>query len=359
MKTTIFSANDVRQIIAHLGIDRVMDEAIEALNNAFLEYQDVNYKTPVRDGFEYNYPDTGLIEWMPTMAKSNQVVIKIVGYHPSNPGKRQLPSVLSTGLSLDTVTGHLEGLMDCTFLTAIRTGAASAIASRILARKDASILGLIGCGAQSVTQLHALSRVFSLTEVLIFDVDEQASKSFEARISALGLGNIKVVEAPLNELVSRAHILCTTTSVGVEKGPVFDAKNINPELHVNAVGSDFPGKIEVPYSLLTKALVCPDFRQQAEKEGECQQLSGEQIGPDIATLVKNEKDYRHYREKPTVFDSTGWALEDYAMVNLLSAYGKSLGYGSEVQLACVGSDPKDPYSFIMGNETLSNSIKLG
>lgn len=346
MKTTIYSADDLRTIVNHLGFEQLMDETISTLESTFRDYSADKYSIPPRDGFEYKKPDTGLIEWMPTMANSEQVVLKLVGYHPSNPVKRSLPSVLSTALLMDTQTGHANSIIDCTFLTALRTGAASAIASKILASANAKVLGLIGCGAQAVTQLQALSRVFEIKQVFIYDTNLKISQSFKQRIAQIGLGHIRVTICSLNELTQSAEIICTTTSVDVAAGPVFVDENLHSAVHVNAVGADFPGKTEVPLSLLKRSIVTPDFREQARIEGECQVLTENQIGPDFLDIVKSPEQYLAAKSVPTVFDSTGWALEDFVMVNMFVRYGQQLGLGEQMQLASTATDPNDPYSFI-------------
>jgi len=323
-----------------------MDEAIAELTHAFSEFNEKSYEIPIRDGFDYHHPTLGLVEWMPTMQVNGHIVLKIVGYHPSNPITKNLPSVLSTSFSINTQTGHVTGIMDSTFTTAIRTAAASAIATRALARSDSSVLGLIGCGAQALSQLHAISRVMSLKQVLLFDTDDAVSLSFAQRAGALELTNIEIKVTPLTELVSRADIICTSTSVEIGQGPVFNDQMLQAHLHINAVGSDFPGKVEVPVSVLKRSLVCPDFLQQAVLEGECQQLPANAIGPDIAKLVQQITKYEKYKNQTTVFDSTGWALEDFVMHNLVLKYAKKLNCGTDVQMTTAAQDCKDPYRFL-------------
>jgi ornithine cyclodeaminase/alanine dehydrogenase-like protein (mu-crystallin family) len=125
---------------------------------------------------------------------------------------------------------------------------------------------------------------------------------------------------------------------------VFSERLIQPAVHINAVGSDFPGKTEIPRALLSRSLVCPDFPPQAIREGECQQLEPSLIGPDLLQLVKEETRYQAYRDSSTVFDSTGWALEDYVTMNLLMDYGRQLDCGTEISIADLGEDPHNPYA---------------
>ncbi len=346
MKTIILSSKDVVRIVKRVGLDRMMDEAIRMLVQSCKNFDPNDYQIPVREGFNYDHPVTGLLEWMPVMQVGERITFKMVGYHPLNPEVRRLPTVLSSAMVLDTSTGHMMGLIDATFPTALRTGAASAVASRILAADDSKVLGLVGAGSQSVTQFHAISRLFELERVLVFDIDADISKSLKQRIAILGVDSDMVQHTSLAEVVCNADILCTATSIGVGKGPVLGDLGLKPSLHVNAVGSDFPGKTELPLSLLERSLVCPDFVQQALKEGESQQLSIDQLGPDLVTLIKAADDYRYYKSMPTVFDSTGWALEDQVVIEMLFRYAEDMGYGTPVQLECISADPYNPYGFI-------------
>ena len=167
--TTVIGRDDVAAVIAAVGLDRLMDEMIEELTTSIVTFDDSVTKVRTRDGFHYSHPEIGLIEWMPVMQSGESTTIKVVGYHPGNPRSRQLPTILATISVYDTGTGHLRGLVDGTFLTAVRTGAASAVASRVLARPSSHILGVVGCGAQAVTQIHALVRTFPIDQVLVYD----------------------------------------------------------------------------------------------------------------------------------------------------------------------------------------------
>lgn len=344
-KTLILTPADVQYIMQKIGPDQLMDDLIGRLTEAFKSFDPAETHIPIRSGFNYEEPAPGLIEWMPLYQKGDQIVIKVVGYHPENPTQLGLPTIISTISSYDTTTGHLVGLADGVLLTALRTGAASAVASRCLAKPDSTQLGLIGCGAQAVTQLHALSRVFDLNKVLFYDEDQSAMASFPARCAALGL-TIDFVASDMQTVVGKADILCTATSIDVGEGPLFDDLDSPAHLHVNAVGSDFPGKVELPISLLKKSFVCPDFIDQALKEGECQQLSREQINASLLEVIQNEEKFQQILHERTVFDSTGYALEDQVVMNLFLDYAKELGRGQEVSIEGLQEDAKNPYHFL-------------
>ncbi|NTX62492.1 ornithine cyclodeaminase family protein [Myxococcus sp. CA051A] len=343
-RTLLVTRSDLRCIVEELGADALMDELIRALTEALRTFDGELTEVRKRDGFLLDHPrQPGCLEWMPVMQRGSAVTVKMVSYSPFNPEAHGLPTIIATNSLYDVNTGHLIALMDGVFATALRTGAASAVATRALASPDSRVIGLVGCGAQAVTQLHAIRRVFPINEVLAFDTNPEAQQSLARRTAFLGL-DVKVVT--LAELEERSDIICTATSVAVGGGPVISGKALKPHVHINAVGSDLPGKTELPKELLESSLVCPDFLVQCLVEGECQQIRPEQVGPDLTTLVKNPDVYESWRQRSTVFDSTGYALEDQVVTALMLRHAERLGLGTSVGLETVGGDALDPYALL-------------
>lgn len=350
MHTTLLTRDDLRRIVCRIGIDALMDETIGRLAAAFAAFDPKDTVIPARDGFKYSHPQIGLVEWMPALRVGRWVHLKVVGYHPRSGALHGLPTIVSS-LSLYSVdTGRLVAVMDGAFVTALRTGAASAVASRVLAAPASRVLGIIGCGAQAVTQLHALARCFALDTVFIHDTDPQALASFPARVAALHGPRLKIRAAAPEAFLPELDILCTATSVAIGEGPVFADGPLQAHLHVNAVGSDFPGKTELPPGLVQRSLVCPDFVEQALKEGECQLLAPEDVGPDLHALVRDQARLAGERGRCTVFDSTGWALEDMVTMELLMEHAHRLGIGQAIELESFSSDCRDPYRFLSESE---------
>ncbi|WP_218920449.1 ornithine cyclodeaminase family protein [Lentzea guizhouensis] len=341
--TRVLDADAVAAIVANVGLGTLYDLAIERLTRVLTAETPSHVEMKERDGFTLTWPQLGLLEWMPAVRHGATVSIKMVGYNPHNPSKFQLPTILSTLYAFDSESGHLRTIVDGTFATAIRTGAASVVASRILARSDSSVLGLVGCGVQAVTQLHALARAFPLTEVLIHDPLLHAEAGFAAR-ARFPSGVIRV--APLAEVERLADILCTTTSVMPEQGPVIDGTALKPSVHINAVGSDMPGKTELPLALLRGSVVCPDQTEQALAEGECQQLDVDEIGPSLGDLLQDPEKHAGLKEVRTVYDSTGLALQDLVMAELFEELAAQAGIGHDIYLESSAGDPYDPYSFL-------------
>ena len=169
--TRILTQQCLADLVTAVGLDAVLDDLIDRLRVALGSHDADAIETMPRDGFRYTKPDLGLIEWMPAMVLGSTVSIKTVGYHPTNPSERGVPTIMSTTSLHDTTDGRLLALCDSTLLTALRTGAASAIVSDILAIENATTLGVIGCGAQAVTQIHAISRVRPIDRVDAYDAD--------------------------------------------------------------------------------------------------------------------------------------------------------------------------------------------
>ena len=345
MHTLILDSAAVRLIIHNVGLNTLMDELINRLRAEVADFDAKRYSIPARDGFDYEQPYAGLLEWMP-LRNEQQITIKTVGYHPSNPRIHGCATILSNVCCYDSSSGHLMAIMDGTFLTALRTGAASAVASGVLAKPTSATLGIVGCGAQAVSQIHAISRTFPLESVLAYDVNEDAQSSLQERCGGF-LDDPNIVQlATLDELTAAADILCTCTSVETGSGPVLPTTaSVQRHLHINAVGSDFPGKTEIPHELLKRAIVCPDFRDQAIREGECQQLEVDEIGPNLSDVVSGSANDCDYSDRLTVFDSTGWAIEDHIAANMLIGYARKLNVGTEIQVETSSNDPRDPYAF--------------
>lgn len=344
--TRVLSQRCIGRIVADVGLDELLDQLIERLAAACQHYEPEILDVVPRDGFRYRKPDLGLVEWMPVMELGRYVAIKTVSYHPSNPVERGSPSIFATTSLHDTTDGRLLALCEATFLTAIRTGAASALATDILAPPDARILGVIGCGTQAVTQIHAISRVRPIDAVVAFDTDDTVVATLAERVRRTGLDVTFETAVTAEAVIAGADIVCTATSVEPDAGAVFADGDHRPWLHLNAVGADHPGKHEIPHTMLERATVCPDLLAQCLTEGECQRLNADQLGPELPNLVRQRSVHESLRPTLTIFDSTGWALEDLVAAQLVLDHAERLDEGVAIDLQPSPTDPYDPYEFL-------------
>ncbi|MFH7339448.1 ornithine cyclodeaminase family protein [Streptomyces sp. KHY 26] len=341
IETLVIDQKDISEIISRVGKDALMDRVIDGLFDTFAASNGTQSQLTPRAGFVTGEDKTGVLEWMPFQDAGACVTIKTVSYAPHNPQAFGFPTILGTIARYDDETGRLVALSDGVLPTAIRTGAASAVATKLLASERSSVVGLVGNGAQSVTQIHAMTRVMPVEKVLLFDVDPKASQTFRERCPFL---EAEVAVVSVEQLEAEADVICTATSVEVGQGPVLPGQQFRDHVHVNAIGSDLPGKIELPLSLLQSAAVFPDNLAQALREGECQQLQAEDVVLDIMALCADPSQAIPHKESRTVFDSTGFALEDHIMMDVILEFAGSYGLGTRVALEHFPVDAKNPYA---------------
>ncbi|MFO7967540.1 MAG: alanine dehydrogenase [Archaeoglobaceae archaeon] len=314
MEVVWLKGDDVKKVLE-------MGEVIESVETAFRYYGLGRVQMPSKS-YLYFSKYNGDLRTMPAyIPDTDEAGVKIVNSHPQNPSKG-LPTVLAIYVLNDPATGKPLAMMNATYLTDIRTGAGSAVATKYLARGDSRVMGIVGCGRQSRTQLSAISELFDLEEVLITDKSgEQCDlfiKEMENKIDA----DIKRVD--LQE-ACRADIITTTTPV---KEPIINSEWIEEGTHINAVGADAPGKQELGADILKRARIVVDSREQAFHSGEINvplsrgEISKEDVYAELGEIVASKKPGREGDEEVTVFDSTGMAVQDVAVAAL--AYQKAV-----------------------------------
>ncbi len=294
-----------------------MGEVLVAVEQAFRNFALGKGQMPSK---LYVQTDKGDFRAMPG-ALPGVVGIKWVNVHPRNP-KIGLPTVMAVLIYSDPDTGYPLAVMDATEITAFRTAATSAIASKYLARPDSSTLGLIGTGRQACPHLKAHALLFKFDVIKIFDVRPEALDSFINYFPQL---NIK--KATLEEAAS-SDIVCTLTPA---KRPVVGSAYIKAGTHINAVGADAAGKQELDPKILGIARVFVDDIEQASHGGEInvpiQQglFKKEQIAGTLGQVITNLTTGRQNSQEITVFDSTGLAVEDVATAQLIYRKAKAKG----------------------------------
>jgi ornithine cyclodeaminase/alanine dehydrogenase-like protein (mu-crystallin family) len=255
--------------------------------------------------------------------------LKAGGYWPGNATKG-LTNHQSTTLLFDASTGQAAALVGANYLTAVRTGAAAAIATRHLARSDANVLGMIGTGTQALYQLDAIRCVRTITEVIAWNRGEARLETFLAAVRERG---IAARSASLEETVRGADILVTVTP---GQAPLVRRDWVQPGTHINAMGADTAGKQELDPALVAAAEIYVDSAEQAVSIGECQhaaRLGLLPAGRDFGTLgglVSARLPGRTSPASITLFDSTGLALQDLAVAALAMQRATQAGRGAAV-----------------------------
>jgi alanine dehydrogenase len=317
MPTMILKKDDIRSLLD-------MREIIKVVEDVFIALEQGKTDMPPKS---YLVVKGGDFRAMPA-AVPGAVGVKWVNSHPGNPA-RGLPTVMAVLIYNDPVTAYPLAVMEAGEITAYRTAATSAIASKYLARADAHTLGLIGAGHQAYTHILAISQIFNLKEIKIYDIATDAIKKLIASMQ-----DYPVKSCSLEEVAS-ADIVCTLTP---SRQPVVKREWIKPGTHINAVGADGKGKQEIDPLILKDAVVVVDDIRQSTSGGEinvpiAQNLySAEDVYANLSEIVAGNKKGRTNNELITVFDSTGIALEDIAAAKYLYEKAKTQGGFQSVEL---------------------------
>ena len=272
-----------------------------------------------------HYP-WGVIELMP-ISDGTLYAFKYVNGHPGNPSQG-LASVVALGALARVDTGYPLLISEMTVLTALRTAATSALVAQLCARPDATRLAMIGAGSQAAFQALALADVLPLTDVRSFDTRADAVPRLCANLAPFGL--------PVRPCSSIAEALDTADVVTTATAAKRHQRLLTPAMlprgvHINAIGGDCPGKTELDPAVLRAAQVVVEYEPQTRVEGELQ------LAPDLPVielweLVAGRQPGRQSGDQVTLFDSVGFALEDFAVLRYVRDRSESLGLGREAAL---------------------------
>lgn len=309
-------------------------DAIEAIERVFIQFADGLALMPPK--LYLDFPQySGDLRIMPASIGSTFAGVKVVNSHPHNP-EHGLPAVVGTYLLVSQETGMPLALLDATYMTAARTGAASAVATRNMAREGSSTLGLIGSGVQAAFQFEAVAEVASIDEVLVWapsrDLERRDRflldmRARHPRVEFRGVEDVGDAAA--------ADIVCTTTP---SRAPVVADSSIEPGTHINAVGADGPGKQELDPAILRRARVIVDELEQARHGGEVNvplaqgKIRQSDISGSLADVVSGRIPGRTSRDEITVFDSTGLAIEDIAVASIVYQRALEDGLGTRFDI---------------------------
>jgi len=314
-----------------------MKECIELMKAAFAQLSSGQAHVPLRSQLPVTAHE-GVTIFMPAyLAQSGDLGVKVVSIFPNNL-KVDLPTLHAVVLVIESKTGIPMALMDGAYLTALRTGAASGVATDLLARKDSRVLVLFGAGGQGRTQLEGVCTVRPITKVLVCDVDPKRAKDFVEEMKGRGApipNDIRFI-ASVEEGVREADIICTATT---SNKPVFDGKALRSGTHINAVGAYTPQMQEVDSETIRRAKVVIDSRQASLVEAgdliiPLQQglITEKHIYAEIGEIVAGQKAAREFKDEITYFKSVGIAVQDVAAARRVLDKATEMGLGQEVEL---------------------------
>ena len=329
----LLTTDDVSRIVATVGLPALTARLVDYLEADFRRWPEFD-KSPRSAA----HSDVGVIELMP-IADANDYSFKYVNGHPGN-AKLGLSTVVAFGALADVATGLPGFISELTLTTAIRTAATSVMAAKRLARPDAKTMALIGNGAQSEFQAIAFHHGLGITEVRVFDVDPAATDKLVRNLAAAAPA-LRVVRAASTADAVRGADIVTTVTADKTCATILTPDLIEAGMHLNGVGGDCPGKTEMARGVLERASVFVEFEPQSRIEGELQQMPADFTVTELWQVLTGAAPGRRTRDEVTLFDSVGFALEDYSALRLLRDCADELGLGREAGLIPSLRDPKD------------------
>lgn len=331
------SVENVLRLVVRLGVERVLADLATEIEADFLRWPLFD-KTPR----VASHSEIGVIELMPT-SDGESYGFKYVNGHPSNT-KAGLQTVTAFGLLADVATGYPVLLSEMTILTALRTAATSAMAAKWLAPKGATVMALIGNGAQAEFQALGFKAICGITEVRLYDIDAQATAKCARNLEGQGL-NVVACKTP-EEAILGAQII-TTCTADKQYATILSDNMVGAGVHLNAVGGDCPGKTELHKDILLRAKVFVEYPEQTRIEGEIQQMPADFAVTELWQVIAGQTAGRVDPREITLFDSVGFAIEDFAALRYIRSKLAETGLFAQLDMIADPDDPRDLFGMIL------------
>ncbi|SFT99296.1 ornithine cyclodeaminase [Mesorhizobium sp. YR577] len=328
---------NIADLVASVGLETLLLKLVKYLEQDFSRWEDFD-KTPRIAAHAPN----GVIELMPA-SDHDLYAFKFVNGHPENP-LHGLQTVTAFGVLANMHTGYPEFLAEMTISTALRTAATSAMAAKYLARKDARTMAMIGLGAQSEFQATAFKTVLGIRHLQVFDIDPEAAAKFSRNLENSGF---VITHAPSAEEAVLGADIITTATADKKLATILSDNMVGAGVHLNAVGGDCPGKTELHRDILLKSDIFVEFPPQTRIEGEIQQLDADYPVTELWQVITGQKAGRSSDKQITLFDSVGFAIEDFSMLRFLRDLVQGTAFYSEIDLVAEPKDPRDLFGLLM------------
>lgn len=336
--TQFIGVAEMAKLVRTIGIEVFLTKLAAAIEEDFIRWPLFDKMARVA-----THSSDGVIELMPA-SDGHFYGFKYVNGHPANPRRGKL-TVTAFGVLSDVGSGYPLLIAEMTLLTALRTAATSAMAARALARRGSHVLALVGAGAQSEFQALAMRALVGIDTVRVYDPDPAAVDKFLH--NAVGFG-LRIVRTPsVAEAVRGADIVTTATAVK-GRAAVIAPEMIRPGMHINAIGGDCPGKTELHPDVLRLGQVFVEFPAQTRIEGEIQQMPAHFPVTELWDVLAGNRPGRTTDADITIFDSVGFAIEDFAALRLVRDLTRRAG--EDLDLIPDLHDPKDLFGPLLGDE---------
>ena len=334
--------NSVRELVRQVGLARFLQQLVDAMDSDYRRWE--QFDKSARHAI---HSPVGVIELMPT-SDGRLYCFKYVNGHPKNTAEGLL-TVTAFGVLADVDTGYPLLVSELTLTTALRTAAMSVLAARHLARPDSRRMALIGNGAQSEFQALAFYHLLGIRALRLFDTDPGASLKLERNLARLALPGLTVERCASAAEAVRGCDIVTTATADKRNATILLPEMIEPGMHLNAVGGDCPGKTELHADILRRpdARVVVEFEPQSRIEGEIQQMPADFPVTEFHRILTGQAPGRRTAQEVTVFDSVGFALEDFSALRTLHTLLQQYPHlGTPIDLVPQMDNPKDLFGLL-------------
>ena len=330
------SVDQMMKLIHHIGVEDMLRGLADYIEADFRRWELFDKSPRVA-----SHSPEGVIELMPT-SDGEVYGFKYVNGHPKNTADG-LQTVTAFGLLADVATGYPVLLSEMTMLTAMRTAATSALVARVLAPKGATTMAMIGNGAQSEFQSIAMKAIVGIDTVRLYDTDPKATAKCAANLAGSGLTVMSCDSA--QEAIEGAHIL-TTCTADKQYATILTDNMVGAGVHINAIGGDCPGKTELAPAILQRSDIFVEFPAQTRIEGEIQQLAPDHPVTEFWEVLSGAKPGRTSQSQITLFDSVGFATEDFSALRYVRDRIAGTDYFHPLDLLADPDDPRDLFGML-------------
>ena len=332
--TAFLSPQHVAEIVRTRGLSSIFLGMVEAIRADFLRWSEFDKTARVA-----SHSANGVIELMP-IADAKTYSFKYVNGHPGNT-LRGLSTVMAFGVLAEVDTGIPLLVSELTLTTALRTAATSVMAAQALARPDSRVMALIGNGSQSEFQALAFHYLMGIEEIRLWDIDSAAT---EKLVRNLAGSSLRLVKCSSAAEAARGADIITTVTADKTQATIVTPDMVAPGMHINGVGGDCPGKTELHADVLRLGPVFVEYAPQSRVEGDVQQMPVDFPVTELWQVLNGAASGRTSDEQVTVFDSVGFALEDYSALRFMREQAIALGVGEPLPLIPALADPKNLFS---------------
>lgn len=330
------SVENMMRIVNTLGAANVIAQIADYIEADFLRWDQFD-KTPRVAA----HSREGVIELMPT-SDGETYGFKYVNGHPANMA-RGFQTVTAFGVLARVDNGYPVLLSEMTVLTALRTAATSAVAAKYLAPAGSRTMAMIGNGAQCEFQALAFQNVIGVDTVRLYDVDPAATRKAARNLAGTGLNVVQCTSS--QEAVADSDII-TTCTADKQYATILTDNMVGSGIHINAIGGDCPGKTELHRDILLRSDIFVEFPPQTRIEGEIQQLDGDHPVTELWQVIAGKTAGRSSDDQITLFDSVGFATEDFSALRFIHDQLEKTGHYVELDMLADPDDPRDLFGMV-------------